>query len=396
MKATRYVTTAFVGAFLLTIAAPVSGQIDDNRWLPFVGCWEPAEEAPDAGLVCFRPADGGVEMISVVAGEVVATEMLAADGERRPIVAEGCEGFESVSFSQDGWRVFTRTDIVCGDDARPGTGVMAVIAPTSWVDVRALDVQGETVAWTQVYELVGPERLAEENVDDPAAGMEGSIRTARMVAARDIGVDDVAEAAQEIDTEAVTAWVAAQSDRLELSGDDLVRLADSGVPERVIDVMVAVSYPNHFTVGAEQRVAQADTEFSGRRIPVGVGYRSYMMWDPFYSGYGYGYSPFGYGRSAFGYGGFGYGGFGYGGFNRPYGGYGYGPTIVRVDRRRASSNGRVVNGRGWTRSSGGTPGGGAVRRGGGSTSGGGYTGSSGSGSSRPAASGGRRAKPRGG
>ena len=159
MKATSYFTTTFAVALLFAAAAPVSGQIQDVRWLPFIGCWEPVEETPDSGLLCFRATEQGVEMSSVVAGEVVATEQLVSDGTPRPIVAEGCDGTEAVSFSDDSRRVFTRSEIVCGDDSRSGTGVMALLAPTRWVDVRALDVQDEKVAWGSVTPFSVPASL---------------------------------------------------------------------------------------------------------------------------------------------------------------------------------------------------------------------------------------------
>ena len=316
MKAAPYATGFFAAALLLASAVPARGQIDDNRWLPFIGCWEPVAEGSEAGLLCFRPSEGGVEMTSVVAGDVVATEQLLADGQQRPIVAEGCDGWESVSFSEDGRRAFTRSELVCGTDSRSGTGVMALVAPNRWLDVRALDVQGEKVAWVQEYALVGPNRLVEEGIDDPEEGLAMSVRPARMAAATEIGLDDVTEAAGRIDSEAVVAWIVAHQDRFDFDGDELLRLADSGVPESVIDVVVAVSYPKRFVVAPERAIAEADPEFMGRRIPIMVGYG--------YSPFGYSYSPFGYGYSPYGYSSFGFGygyGYGYGG------GYGYGAAV---------------------------------------------------------------------
>ena len=380
MKAAPYATGFFAAALLLASALPARGQIDDSRWLPFIGCWEPVAEGSEGGLLCFRPADGGVEMTSLAAGEVVSTEQLLADGQRRPVVAEGCEGSESVSFSEDGRRAFTRSEFVCGGDSRLGTGVMAVVAPNRWIDVRALDVQGERVTWVLEYGLVGLDRLSEEGIDDPQEGFSMSVRPARMAAATEIDLDDVTEAVERIDSEAVVAWIVAHQDRFDFDGDELLRLADSGVPESVIDVVVAVSYPERFVVAPERAIAEADPGFEGRRIPISVGYG--------YSPFGFGYSPYGYGRSRFGYG---YSSFGYGyGYGSGYGYGGYIPTVVRVERRQVESGGRVVNRRGY---SSGSRGGGRIARQGGSSSTG--AASAGSGGSR-ASSGGRRAKRRGG
>ena len=124
----------------------------------------------------------------------------------------------------------------------------------------------------------------------------------------------------------------------------LLRLDDAGVPGQIIDLMMALSYPEYFAVEDET----VDTQ--------SVVYHHY--WAPWFHGYGHGY------------------GYGYG--------YGYGfvhPHHVTDSRPR--SRGRVVSGRGYTRvqpinlpSGGiGLPGGGTGL--GSSTGGGGSSGSSG-------------------
>ena len=386
MSAHRFGTPFLAGALLLAAAvAPARAQdVVDARWLAFVGCWEPVGVDAEAGLLCFRPEGSGVEMLNVLAGDVTGSEMLIADGEAREVSAEGCEGSESVEFSADGRRAFTRSDFVCeGGVARSGTGVMSVVSPTEWVDVRSLSVGGEPVAWVQRYRLVGADRLAVEGVDDPAAGLQTAVRAMRMAAATDIGVEDVEEAVAEVDVGAVEAWVAAQQDELRLDADELVRLADGGVPESVIDVMVAVSYPDRFVIEpgeAPDQVAAARGDRGAYGYPRDRGYRSFM-WDPFYSRYGgFGYSPFGY--SPFGY------------FGSGFGYYGYTPTRIVVDRRPVAAGGYFVKGQGYTRGSSTAGGTGRIARPRGGGGGGASMAPSRAPSSQPASSGGRRAKRR--
>jgi hypothetical protein len=152
------------------------------------------------------------------------------------------------------------------------------------------------------------------------------------------------------------------------------------VPANVIDVMIALSYPQNFAVN----LAQAD----GQVIPTGRtqtnaqealrdGPTVYMNWDPLYSdSYGY-YSRYGY-----------RGGLGYSGF---YPGYWYQGTPVIITRPSGSvdvpdseTRGRMVKGRGYTRpssdggSSSGSPRGSASGGSGSSGSSGGSTSSGGS------------------
>jgi hypothetical protein len=107
--------------------------------------------------------------------------------------------------------------------------------------------------------------------------------------------------------------------------------------------MVAVSYPSRFTLGEGAEVAAVETQrnLASARTPVGFGgaRRISRFFDPFF-GYGrypysrFDYSPYGYGYP---YGYFDY--YGYGGFR---------PTVVVVEPRQ-EPEGRVVNGRGYTR-----------------------------------------------
>jgi len=385
MTSARATAVAATCVLLLgALASPMWAQEvqQTTRWLPFVGCWEPMGVDGDPGLLCFRLDADGVAMSNVFEGDVTAAERLVADGVARPVSAEGCSGTESVEFSQDGRRVFTASSFLCeGGEARRGSGVMSFISPTQWIDVRSLTVEGEPVAWVQRYAAATTESLNDHGLEPPSPAERAAVRTRRLLAARDIEMSDVEEAVQRLDAQAVKIWIATQESEFDLSGSELVRLADSGVPEDVLDIMVAVSFPDRFAVtpegvpeGVVNRVA-GDAYRSGAR----VGFRSFL-WDPYYApiGYRYGYSPFGY-----------YG-YGYGGY------YGYVPASVTVvPRPDVSSGGRIVRGQGYRgpSSGGGASSGGPRPSGGAATSSGGSGGggSTSSGSSSPP----RTAVPRG-
>jgi hypothetical protein len=335
-------------------------------------------------------------MFNVVDGEVTATELVVADGVARPVTAEGCSGTERVEFSESGVRAYTRSEFQCEGESRSGSGVMSFVSPSEWIDVRSLTVAGEPVAWAQHYELASALSIESQGIEDPAGPDQGLERAARLRASRGIEIADVEEVAPRIDTRALEVWVAAHETAFELSGSELVRLADAGLPESVIDVMVAVSYPERFRISPEGAPDEAERTVSApypaeyRR-----GYRSYLF-DPFF------YRPFGYrlGYSRFGY--YGYDGFGYGGY------WGYVPATIVVQPAQPSiieRVGRMIPGRGYTRdgssgggSSGGSSGGAQPSRssdngaGGGSSSGGSSSGGSSSGGGGTST--GRRAQPR--
>ena len=99
MKAHRYGMGVFSAAFFAValttaplVTAPLAAQDVDGRWMAFLGCWEPTGEVTESGLLCVRPADGGVELFTVVAGETTTSDVMVANGEQRQRSMEGCAG----------------------------------------------------------------------------------------------------------------------------------------------------------------------------------------------------------------------------------------------------------------------------------------------------------------
>lgn len=343
-----------LGGFALALPAALSAQDGDARWLPWVGCWQassPAVDGSDAGMVCFRPDGEGVELLTVHDGEIVSSESLLADGEPRERAAEGCSGVEAVRFSDDGRRIFMTSDQQCeGGTARSASGIIAMLSPNAWLDVKSIDVEGERLALVEVYRLVDDRQLEGTGLAGLTAGREMAIGSARVAAASSITPAQVAEASRRVHEQTVQAWVAEGADPFSLSAAVVERLAAEGVAPATIDVMVAVSYPDRFMIDREARADHAPAARSLNRTreaqeAYGLyrGPRSPFHWDPFFMSafrFRYGYDM------GYGYGGYGYGGYGYG----PYGGWvGYQPTVVVVEPE-SGPRGRVINGQGYTRS----------------------------------------------
>jgi hypothetical protein len=200
---------------VFAVAAPAGAQElgADARWLPFVGCWEAVNGEDEIGLLCFRMEGQGVTLTNYVGGEAISTETLVADGRRQQVSVEGCAGFESVRFSDDGRRIFTQTEFLCGtEEPRTGTGVMAFLGPNTWADIRTLTAGDEPFSWVQEYRLASAETVAEAGVENPAAGLGMAVRTGRAAAATHLDLEDVIEASEKIDVKAVETWLVAKRD----------------------------------------------------------------------------------------------------------------------------------------------------------------------------------------
>ncbi len=191
-----------------------------------------------------------------------------------------------------------------------------------------MDADGRRVPWVLRY-------VQAPRADYRAAGQADLIdtqgveaRMARLAASVPIAPKDVIEAIEKVSAETVQVWIVERAEPFPLDAGRLIEMADGGVPASVIDVVVAVTYPEKFAVnqGDPLGLPQAG---GGSSSAYDAGLNPFE--DPFYDPYARdGYSPYGYGSRygiSVGYGGYGYpyGGFGgYGGFGYGYGGVGYG------------------------------------------------------------------------
>ena len=107
----------------------------DQRWLPWLGCWQLVEEAgalPDSSgdlpafanrvLVCVTPPAGpapatDVLVTTLAGGERVLQETLSADGRDHAVDQSECRGRRRIAWSGDGARLFTQARLTCN---RPG------------------------------------------------------------------------------------------------------------------------------------------------------------------------------------------------------------------------------------------------------------------------------------
>lgn len=373
----RFTLGILLGAWLIIVVPLAEAQEVDSRWVPWIGCWQAVDETAAAPLLCVVPLTGeaAVEMLTIVDGQVVARESIFTDGQQHAVSREECEGWESAEFSGDSRRIYVRTELTCGaGESRSSTGVMSWVSPFEWLEVRTMEVDGQNVPWSLRYRLASQADFQAAGQGDLISVQGGEARRARMAASVPLTLADVIDATENLSGETVQVWVVERGEPFRLDASGLIEMADAGVPAGVIDVVVAVSYPERFVVNDGATLERRPAEGARGRRSVGFGRSLNPFDDPFYdpySRYGY-YSPYRsrldyglgyYGGYGYGYGGYGYGygGFGLGGYN--YGYNGYGVPIIVVGRRSSGNDSGPAEGR--------------VRRGGGYTSVGASSGSTG-------------------
>jgi len=377
---------------------------NDSRWTPWVGCWQSSARdaitqqlSPDKAMpvVCIVPAEGTgmIDLITVNGTTASEPEHIDANGAKRTVNREGCTGWETAEFSPNGKRIYLRSEHQCtGNRLRTSTGVMSISPNGEWLDVQGVKVDANNGVRVAHYGRVPTPAVLSMDLKAKLQVNSLDRSTAVMSASDSLRIADVVEANKHLDPLVLQTWLAQRGQGYNVDAKRLTQLADAKVPTNVIDVMVALSYPQAFAINLAQSDGQM-VQTSGNAQVAGLdegqryGPTVFMNWDPFYNSgyYGYGYS-YGY-RGLYGYNG--------------YGGNWYnGSPIVIVRPSNVDtpepSRGRMVRGSGYTRPSGdgGGSSAGSPRS---STSGGGSSSSGSSGSSRGSTSGGgetRTAKPR--
>jgi hypothetical protein len=333
-------------AWAQTIAAPSA---PDPRWAPWLGCWQLADEtigdpssfadalaalqrsrANAGSLVCVTPAPGGATMTTLVNDRTVLTETLVADGSQKVVTDDGCRGWQRAEWSQLGTRLFARAEISCADQKpRTVSGLSMLSTGPNWIDIQLIESEGRKSLRVRRYQRAR---------DQKHAGVLSSTRDTSMPLGSRLSIAEVKEASGKVAPEALQAALVELRSGFDLNGKRLIELDRAGVPESVIDLMVALSFPKRFVV---DRAGRGGGGWGGGG---GVGGTAWGMDDLdmwplfahpyFYSSY---YSPFGYRNW---------------GYYDNY--YFQGPGFVTVDpggqvAPQPSGNGRVVDGLGYTR-----------------------------------------------
>ena len=324
--------------------APVAAGELDARWLPWMGCWQLSEEQlaaasqgaefPERMTVCITPAEDGRGATLTARGdsEVLMQRALVADGTPRDVTEGDCGGWERREWSADGRRLFTRAEIRCGaEPPRRMSGISLLLNRSTWVDIQGVAIDDRRHLEIRRYR---PAQAADEQEARlPATPRE--LRDARQAIAGPLTLSSVQEAIARADSHVVEAFLTESQPRLNLDSRTLIELDDAGVDGGVIDLLVALAYPERFVV--ERRTRGGGGGGGG--------------WGTGWGGFGGAYAPIYYSSAAM----YGmYAPWGYGGYWRdpywnPYG-YGYGPGGGAAgDAPEPVSQTRAIQGRGFTR-----------------------------------------------
>lgn len=284
------------------VAVPARAQSTDARWAPWLGCWTLATENlrdgatqnarraarpqsvdQDGPRVCVTRAADGARFETTAGVQSAVDQTIVADGTARPVSDGDCTGTKSAQWSKSGLRLFSSASIRCqGEAEQRRVSGLSLIAPNGdWLDIQTVAVGArETISIKRYY----------RDTTSPRSAFPSVVTSA-------FTLDEVKDATGKVSTAAIEAALVETGAGFNLTAKSVKDLHSNGVPERVIDLIVALSYPEKFAI---QRAAYAVPPPSIYRDPFGPGWSyGYPYYYDRYYGSPYFYEPFGWRGSVF-------------------------------------------------------------------------------------------------
>ncbi len=275
--------------------AALEAQTPESPWTPWFGCWAPAAGSPGP-TTCIVPgqAAASADLLTVVDRAVTQRTTVVADGTGRPVTIPECTGWEAARFSLDGDRVYLSSEVSCGGAPRSTTsGVFSISRSGDWLDVHGVRVADQRNVRVRRASALEDLSLMPEEVRAALAPVTRVAGTSRIGASVPLSFDRVVDVAQSVDERVAEAWLVESSvdadTRLQVTAAGLVALEEAKVPSRVIDVVVALGYPQAFQIAmgpggvGEVREAPAEQRIGSRPVG-GTGGGAYF--DPAFGYYG--------------------------------------------------------------------------------------------------------------
>ena len=216
----------------------------DARWSAWIGCWKAADDTAGTGArVCVTPKDGGIAIVTVVGGQRVGDDLRIADGRDRAVNSDGCTGTASVRWADRGTRFYRTAAVACdGGPMRTLRSVSFFTDGPTWVDVETIADGDDTRVRVTRLVTAPAVVLADGRTFQRPAGATSAAMPVRWT------VDDVIALSAALPADGVQAAISESPGPFALNARSLAAMADAGVGDRVIDLMVGVTYPAKFVV----------------------------------------------------------------------------------------------------------------------------------------------------
>jgi len=265
----------------------------DPRWFPWIGSWRMISDnvaSTEAGRIKnitldITPGDGGgtVAMKGSQDETLWLDKQITVDGLRHALTQEDCEGWYTYMWSDTGKRLLFDSELACADGrSRTIAGISFFIDTIEWADIQLVTSGKDRAITIRRYQVAGGEGIV------PVTGKETYL--ARTAAGSNFSIEELIELNNRLDPQIMEAALVEMHKPFTLDSKTLVRLADAGVSSQVLDLAVALSFPEKFTVEryASEPVRRADSGVRTSNAVYCHGCAPFGVWsfyDPFFHWY---------------------------------------------------------------------------------------------------------------
>jgi uncharacterized membrane protein YgcG len=247
MRRSIFATAALIALWL---AGAGTAGAQDLRWSPWLGCWTPsdAQRRSQDIQICIVPnaSGSGVRMITLAGEQTLLDESIVANGSPEKITESDCSSTRMARWATRAARLLSVGERQCTDHPlERSSSVSTLTGANEWLDVQVAGVVGrEGVRIRRYTRSTGEPPSAVADMiralprEGPATDVRPSVPT----------VDDVIEANGAVSSRAVEVWLAETEPAMAIDRRALVKLTENKVSEPVIDLLVALAYPQRFEV----------------------------------------------------------------------------------------------------------------------------------------------------
>jgi hypothetical protein len=225
----------------------------DTRLLPWIGSWRlvankvnsSESELVQEFLLTISPgsSEKSITMKGYRDETPLAEEVVIVDGLRHQLTDDRCTGWYQYSWSENGKRLLFNSESTCpGNPLRIISGMSIFDGNGCWLDIQLLDNGADKATNTRKY----------RNVDNDSVTLSAinanRISSSRSAASKGFSISEIIELSSKVESEVLEAALLEMGKPFPINSENLAHMADSRVPSRVIDLMVALSFPDKFYV----------------------------------------------------------------------------------------------------------------------------------------------------
>jgi len=278
---------------------------------PWIGVWtfndqgsaqvlgDPSQKA----IVEILPtADGlGLDITRKTSTQPDVKEWLFPDGIKHPVNASNCTGWQSSKLIAEAGMIVSSSEMNCKEAGAYSTSNLKIIVATDrMVDILSLKAGDQT--------RMAARQLKLERELAAAGSSEANVNMAeRMAAAAPWKMDMVVGLSKTIEPQLFEAALVEKNVQLNLNSKTLKELKKAKLPTQMIDILVALAYPEKFRIEKNGKVelntlvntssvssSTVRNSYSAT-LPAVSSFNQGLIYDCFYAGYnpyGSGYYPY--------------------------------------------------------------------------------------------------------